>query len=63
MAEILTASLLFTAGALLGVNAFFVIAHLIGRGDVARAVARKLVRYTWPLRLGDSDSSQRRKHA
>jgi hypothetical protein len=65
MAELLTAVLIATAGFLVGVNAFIIVAHIVRRENISRELARVLSRYIWTLRLGgdDSHSNHHRRHA
>lgn len=65
MAQVLSVLLVSAAAGLVGINAFFILAHLVHREKAARTVARALSRYVRFLRLGESDyrSPPHEKHA
>ena len=55
MAQILLAIFLLTAGTLLAINVFLIIARLTHHDHAARTVARAVSRYTWVFKLGGAD--------
>ena len=51
---------LLTAGTLLAINVFLIIARLTHHDHAARTVARAVSRYTWVFKLGGADPDHTR---